>query len=391
MYLNKTSTFALGALLLIGAAGCGSKGAATDQIAVVNGEPITAADFHSYLERKPIVKVIVNDGKGRSAPVDLPVATPLAFQALGDLIQRHLLMQIAKDEHVEPTDADIIKELDFQKTLKPDYVKNLTAQGFSLDDIKKDLALQIARTRILTKGITVTPADVDKYMKDHPKEFQQPEEALLVFVQVSKPDAKKQVDNELASGQNFRAVAARYNEAPGARQNNSTWQQTVVAQMPQKLQDIVHNTPELKSSDWVQDGNNSLKFYVEKKSAAHPLALSEVQKQYVQRQLAERQGLQASDLGKRMQAKLTQAKIDVLKVSLKDQWTKAFENLRAQTAAQDNAATTAGGTGGGTAGTPGVPPAATAGTTGATTGTTPPAGTAGTTGAPTTAGGTTGK
>lgn len=367
MDLRNKTPYALAGVIMIAAWGCGggsSSGGSSGgggALAVVNDEEIGMEEFHNYLERKPTAQVVVQDQGGNARPVEGRVVTPLAFQALRDMVHRRLLLQIAKDEKVFPTDADIDKELQFQTKRNPNFIRSLTNQGLTLESIKNDLRLDLAKDRIITKGITVTPQEVDKFIKDNPRQFTEPARATVVFLQVSSADKKQRVDQELASGSNFREVANRYNEAVNARRVNHQWPTDVVNNMHPKLREMVQKTPELKATEWLQDGGNWLKFYVEKKSAARPVPITDEIKELVRRAIANDRGSKATDLGKRLQQKLREAKIDVRPQSLKQQWDKAFEQLKQEAATQPipgttstpgatTAGTTAGATAGGTTG-----------------------------------------
>lgn len=310
----------MAALALIG---CGKGGG--ENIAVVNGEPIPSSEFSKYLERKPIVQVVTNSGL-----VELPVAGSLGFQALRDLINRRILFQLAKDDNVYPSDADVNAELEFQRKRRPDFIQQLTAQGYTIDDIKKDLTLDLTKERILTKNVKVTPEEADKFIKENPSKFEQPQQAKLRIIAVRDAAGKKQVDQELANGTPFGQVAARYSIAPGARQSQGLYSETVVQRMQPALQAIVNGTQELKSTDWKQDGGQFVKIYVEQKVAAKPVPIDATMKEYVRRQLALQKGSEATDLGKRLIEKLKQAKIDVVAPAYKTPWETAFKNLQEQ-------------------------------------------------------------
>jgi len=327
---SKRNVFVAGlaaATLLTALPGCGKK--SEDAIAVVNGDPITVNEYHDYMERKAVVMVQTPQG-----PVTARVAGSLGFQALQDVINRRIIMQAAKDQGVAPTDATIEKELAFRTKQNPMYVKSLTAAGMTLIQIRDDLALDLARSNLLTKGITITKDDIDSFIKDNPSEFTNPATADLYWIVLKDAKKKTQVDQDLKAGQSFPTVAARYSDDPNARRTNgavpSQWR--VVDSMPPILKGIVTKTSEHTASDWIKDGGNSVKIYVEKKTKAQQVPIDDDMREQVRRRLGEIRGSQANDLNKSLGDRLKTATIDIKVDYLRDAWKKAMDDLKSQDA-----------------------------------------------------------
>ncbi len=319
---------------LVALAGCngGGGGAAAASggslLAVVNDDPISMGEFNNYLARKRSVQVLTPNG-----PTELQVAGSLALQGMRDLVNRKLLMQLAKDQGVAPKDADIKKELDFQTKRNPNFVKTLTTSGLSLEEINQDLALDLARFNTLTKGITVTAADVDAYIKANPEQFLTPAKVDLYWLVVKTDKDKASADQDLKAGQQFPAVAARYSTIPDARTNSGAYPAKIVDQLPDRVKEIANKLKVGGQSEWIKDGNNSVKFFLQNKTGATKIAIDETLKEAVRRQLAETRGTQANDLNKSLQDRLKGAKIDVKLAYLKDPWKRAFDSLKEAEAA----------------------------------------------------------
>ncbi|MBL8039893.1 MAG: SurA N-terminal domain-containing protein, partial [Chthonomonas sp.] len=197
------------AAVAVGLAGCSRGG---EKLATINGETITLEQFHKYLETKGSVRVRTANGQVGAAEV----AESLGFQALQDMIQQKLVLQMAKDEGVYPTDKDLEAEVEFQKKRNPNFLKVLTSQGLSIDDIRARLRVDLAREKLITRGLNVKTEEAEKYIADNPKEFVDPATADSLVIFVSKEAKRKEVDAELARGMEFKIVATRYSEIPGA-------------------------------------------------------------------------------------------------------------------------------------------------------------------------------
>jgi len=296
----------------------------------VNGESISIDEFHKYLEGKDTVRVRTNDGQVAEARV----ADSLAFQALQDMIGRQVIMQLAKDEGVYPSDADISKELDFQQKLTPGFLANLNRAGITMDRVKQNLKLTLAREKLITKGVTVTMAEAEDFIKQNPKQFTEPAKVSMLWVFVKTADKKAKVEAAINSGQTFSLVASQLSDFPMARQQNGRFigpdgnPERSIDSLDPKLRDMVNKTAEGQMTGWLQLSDGSAKFFVEKKIPAKPLDMNNYRKEAVRRQLALQRGSQAIDLSKRVLDKLLVSKIDVKERALVEPWKAAFEKYK---------------------------------------------------------------
>jgi parvulin-like peptidyl-prolyl isomerase len=347
--------YALAGLLTLAVAGCSKPAAASNEsVATVNGEAIPMKDYVTYLERKPNVMVVTEQG-----PQEAQVAGMLGLQALRDLVNRKLILQLAKEDNVMPTEAQIKEELDVREKEQGNYVQQLTAQGIDLQTIKDDIQFILARENLQTKGITVPMADVDRFIKENPQNFMEPARASLLWIAVSDATKKALVDKDIQSGLDFQTVAVRYSEDPQARQTGGVFPRDIVAQMPAVVQGLVAKTPEAKATQWIQDGQNWLKFYVQKKTPAKKMDMNETRKRALQRRIAQERGRAANDITERIMKKLAASKIDVSPKQLRDPWEKMLEQAKNEMAQRDATATPSSAPGAAPAPVPGVAPSGT--------------------------------
>lgn len=337
-----TSPFVIAALSSLALVGChggggsGTTGAGGD-VAVVNGEAISNDEYFRYLERKPLVQVGAREPMQVQAGqiVEMQVATSLGFQALRDLINQRVLLDVARDENEMPTADEVKKELDYQTKANPQFMPALTAQGLTLEEIRRDLTIDLAKQKIVTKGITVSPADADAFIKANPDKFKTPEQAKVCLVQVKDVASQKQVDADLAAGKSFEDVAVQHSDDPRVRQSRGV--ATVgdvgrLAQTQPELAQLIRSTPDGKATDWKPDGNTGrfVKIFVEQKVASKPVPITDTIKENLRRQMAMERGSQATDLQKRLYEKLKTSKIVVNSPALKTLWDKLFATLKDQ-------------------------------------------------------------
>lgn len=313
------------AMPLVACNGSSSKGK-SDTVAVVNGDKISRDDFYTLLEHKPQVRV---DPTSLQANGDARVAGTLGFQALADLIKNQVILQIAKEEGVAPSESDLTRELTYRTTRQPDFLKQSMDQGFTKEQILRDLRVLLSQERVVSKGVTVPDSEVNNYIAKNPRAFEQPKAALLSYITVSTDAKKKQVDEQLNGKVPFSVVAQQLSEAPGARTGKNQVPQTNFAQFPPQLQRLVDATPQGQTTAWMKDGTNWVKFSVDQKRNASAIEITPVIKETVKRQLAQIRGEKGSDFKRKLARKIISADVRITDKIYADLWKKQVEEAKA--------------------------------------------------------------
>lgn len=286
--------------------------------AIVNGEPIQLDDFYEHMMAKQTAQVL-----GRGGPTEQRVVGSFGLQAMQELVDQKILLQMAKEQGVLPTEADIDAELKFQQELRPDYLKVLSDQGVSLSVVRNELRIGLAREHLLMKGITVDPKEVDDYVKAHPERFGSSEKAQVLMIELNSEADKEKADAQLKAGKPFGDVAKTLSNAPGASVSGGVYPTDDVTRMPKALQDIVHKTPAKSMSEWVKVGREFYRFYVSEKQAPVSIPPTPAQRELVRRDLAMKKGTVKSDFDKLFMEKLHQSKVDVQVPAIKAPWERA--------------------------------------------------------------------
>ncbi len=344
------------ALLLGGVAllsvGCGGGGEDDTVIAVVNGEKVTKSQYLKKLETISSVRA-VNPPQSPLQPGqtgEVQVAEPLSGQALTKIIDEILTLQTAKDEGVLPSKQDVDREQALMEQLNPNYVKNLKAIGFTLEDIRRQLMVRLAERNLLVRGIPKkTPADAKQYIADNPEEFTVPAQVRLRWIVLDDPNLRDDVDRELASGITFGAVAGKYSTAVNARAENGAFPPGRGAQpTPQTMPDEATNpfweavlkTPKGRVSAWVElpgaGGKTSyIKLLVEDKTEKTVRKLSAAEEEMVRRALEEREARDVNDLTDLYLKKLLDAKVEINVPYLKATWEQQLAMIKDRAARMD--------------------------------------------------------
>lgn len=323
--MNKTILHQLGLLGLVSVALFGATGCQKEEkLADVNGEAITMKEFYDYLKVKPEVQIVADNG----SVVAAPVAETLAFQGLQDMIRQRVIMQLAKDMKVEPSKDQINKEVEFQRKRDENFISQLMEKGLTLDQIRSSLKVDLAREMLLTKGITITDAEVDAQIKNNPQMFTIPTTVDALWVFVKEERTKRDVDRALDQGTTFSTVATRYSDAPGAKESQGRFPQRVPGMIPSAdIRDLLLNTPEGKTTEWVKLSDGWARFFIEDRQQEIKKEPRDVDRQWIKRQLAVQKGLTANDLDKRLLDKLKNAKISIYEKELEKPWKAAMESL----------------------------------------------------------------
>ncbi len=304
--------------------GCGRGASTSGVVATVGNDPITAEDFYDYMEFKRGMRVQV-----QGQAVELPVADTVGFQVLQDLVTQKLLLQWAKEEGAMPTDQDVKNEIDFQKQLNPRFVQDLTANGMTLEQVKNNLRLDLAREKILTKGITVTREEANDYIVNNPKNFMEPATADTMWIWVRDEATKKLADKELVSGQAFKTVAMHYSVDPAAKLRQATFGQRRLDGLKPEIRKAIDKAGIGQQTDWVKlEQAGFAKFYIEKKEPEKKRVIDEAVKKSVMRAIALDRGTKAIDFEKRLNERLKSTKIDVQRQSLQVPWKTQLELIK---------------------------------------------------------------
>lgn len=322
MNLRKFSLLSgLGVAAAIVLSGCGSN---SETLATVNGDKITMDQFYAYLEAKPEVQVVLENGQVATARV----SETLAFQALQELIRQRIILQLAKDDNLAPTPKDVENEVQFQRGRDSNFVLNLRERGLTTDQMKESLAVDIAKERLLSKGIELSDADVDAFIKANPQRFVRPAAVEAKWIFVKTDSDKRVVDRELQSGSSFSSVARRYSKDPNAKQNLGYFPRTDVDNLPKDIQKPLKETEIGRESEWIKLSDGWAKFSVDKRTAPEKINMNKYEKEWLKRQLIMQKGLQNNDLDRKLLDKLKTSDINIAYTELSKPWENAFKRLK---------------------------------------------------------------
>ena len=280
-------------------------------LVTVNGQAIDGRTYYKRMEVMPNVGQLVND---KFVP-----ATP-GFLVLTKLVNEALMLQLAKDKGVAPTRAEIDAEFARRTKENPELMPGLRRIGFTDEDLKYDISLQIAEFKLTTMGITITDLEVEKFYKDHPADFTKPKRHVLRVIVAQSDEVKAKVDAAFAAGKPFREVARELSEDIN-RVEDGLMGEVPEANLGEK---VIIRAGKGRATDWLLSGTTWAMFFVEDTLAAETVPLDAELKAMIRRNMALDRGRIRNDIGAMMEETRKKAKIEYGGTAFDDQLKRVF-------------------------------------------------------------------
>ncbi|OAB43746.1 foldase protein PrsA [Paenibacillus glacialis] len=131
-------------------------------------------------------------------------------QTLENLITEELIEQEVKKANITVTDADQTKELEsLKKSLGTEEAFNqaLTQAGMTLEDLKKEMSVQVKIRKLVEPQVKVTDADIKKYFEENVGAFDTAEQVRASHILVATKAEAESILKELKGGADFATLA----------------------------------------------------------------------------------------------------------------------------------------------------------------------------------------
>ena len=145
-------------------------------------------------------------------------------QVIRRMVGEELQLQFARKMGVAPSDGEVEAKL-VQATQKPNFNKTLLENGEAMQDMRRNIRVNLARNNVLTQGITVSDADIRAFynINVNPKNpkalFYTPERVTLQAIINVDAAQIKRAERDLQQGVAFATVAKNYGTGDG-KQNS---------------------------------------------------------------------------------------------------------------------------------------------------------------------------
>ena len=207
----------------LAACGGGSQQVPANAIAVVGGNPITRAEFNSFLEQA-LKQAEVQTG-AKPQPGD-PQYTQIRNQVIAELVEIAEVKQQAPKEDVTVTQDDVDKFI--ENLVKTNYDGNekkftdaLQKQGMSMDNARQQVLINLLANKLHTKvteGAEVTEKQERDYFNANPDQFNTPASSTreVEHILVKTKALANQLERRLRNGESFAKLAKKYSKDPGS-------------------------------------------------------------------------------------------------------------------------------------------------------------------------------
>ena len=165
-------------------------------VATVNGQAISKADFDAKLE-----------------------ASPAASSTLQQMVREVLIDQYATKNNIVVSDADIAARENELKANFPNgsWDEMLKARGLSETDVHNALREQIIIDKAVGKDVKVSDAQIQQYFSKNHAAFDKPEQIRARHILVADLPTANKVEADLKAGKDFGDEAKQYSIDPGSK------------------------------------------------------------------------------------------------------------------------------------------------------------------------------
>lgn len=273
-------------------------------VAVVNGEEIKGSEYYRRMEYLPGV------GKRQGNSF---AEFPPGFLTIEQLITEKLVLQLAKQRDVYPTDIELQAEYRNRLEDNPQLLETWKSSGRNESELLGQIRFELAQFKLQTAGITITDQEVERDYKERPNTYTIPTQYKLRVVVVDNDDAKSVVDKALAAGTAFDSVAKQYS-VDVTKASGGDFGTVPLNMLGSQLKTAIQGVKAGQLTQWIQSGSSDspgfARFKVEQIIPETKLVLDAKLKRRIRRELMLIRATK-NDLEKDMRDMRTKAKIDI--------------------------------------------------------------------------------
>ena len=235
---------------------------------------------------------------------------------LQNLITTTLVDQEAKKANITVTDADITQEIaDLTTQFGGEDALNSALQqsSMTLDDLKKQMPLQVEIRKLVEPKVTVTDDDISKYYDENKASFTQEEEVRASHILVETKEEADAIVKQLKDGADFATLAKEKSADTGSKDKGGDLDFFKRADMVAEFSDAAFNLKVGETSGAVKTDYGYHIIKVTDRKEAHEYTLAEkkeeIKKTLTAQKVSEMSSTWLADLTKN--AKITNTLTDV--------------------------------------------------------------------------------
>ncbi len=299
-------------------------------VAKVNETPLPREEYYRRLELVPTPVPIGQNQVGTA---------PAGYTTLVQMIREHVLLQMAREKGVMPTDKQVDERVEREMRNNPQLKQAITEQKvMTLDDLRQRVRVALAEFNLLTRGVTVTEQEVKQFYEQNKQAFYRPATVHVRFVLVQNPQIRQQIDDDLKRGFSFQSIVQKYAQNPAAgiqagetdipvEGNIQARTQEELVQA-QRLRGILKNAKVGQVTDWLDFGNVAARVEVITRTSGRQQTFEEV-KDTIREGLMLQKGREKNrDINAEIARAMLNAKVEIISPQWKERYQKDLEQLR---------------------------------------------------------------
>lgn len=286
-------------------------------VIVINGEEIKGAEYYHRME------FLDNVGTNLGGSFQ---ALPPGLLVLQRLIEERLLLQLAREKGVAPTDAEVQSLIDEREAENPGYVKQWTDAGISMDDVRYRHRLELAEFKLITQGVTITDFEIETHYNTYTSRFTVPKTFDLRMVAVAEGD-KAKVDAELAAGKDFAEVARTMSLDP-SKVNGGAVGKVPVSSFTDLVRGALDRIQPGQATEWLEGERAWVKFFLIGIEEEYVVPLDDRLKRNLRRELSVNRGRNLNKLDEMMRQMRAKANIELRQEAFKQPISQLLEGFK---------------------------------------------------------------
>lgn len=254
----------------------------TEQVATINGEAISTQYYYRRMEYLP--------GLGRMSLSGQFVEIAPSIATLDTLVTETIILQLAKEHKVTPTEAEIDKEISYRTKINPNFTSDWLAAGRTLPELRQQIKVDRAQFKLQTEGMLVTDSEIQaNYEAGKSSRFTVPQRVKLRVITVRDEATKTKVDSGLKGGRPF-ADLAKELSSDASKSQGGDFGVVPLDLLGDQVKNAIKPLKKGESTDWLSSDGIFAKFMLEDSLPASIIPLDESVKEDLRREMLIRKG-----------------------------------------------------------------------------------------------------
>jgi hypothetical protein len=325
-------TLLVGAVGMLSLWGCGGKNPVNEPILKIGETTITKDEYYKRLERL-------------STPIQVPgggvSAAPASYATIVQLIREQIVLKMAKDAGVLPTDEEVKQRAEKERKNNTQINEALQKGFLTLEDFMGQVRVGLAEFNLRTRGVTVTDKEVQEAYTAYKKQFYKPDAVRVRFLSVMNPQVKTEIDQQIKEQIAFESIVDKYSKTAmaGVQAGEAEIPTELLAQPTQNMsreQFVATNALRTKlktvragvTTEWMKVGQEWVKFQVLAQTKGHQMGFDEVKDNIREQLLLQKGGQKNKDLNMEIAKAMINTPTEVMIPFWQERFKKEMSELK---------------------------------------------------------------